>query len=266
MGKLLFSFERKRESAPQPTIPTQNASERVGGVCLKYRPKGTFMKDIHYRAATDLGIIHVNAVVIGVVRKHLGARGVIDEKLSAFGSSFEAKLFEMLGLECDTHQTDAWAKVQERRVTQSLYRRSDNYKRKRATQRKQLAAKRKGETKQGKPDYTYKESRSAGSHGKGKGMPGACRCGANAQCANKACPCVVANWSCTPACHGGRPAPKCKRCIVQEKDEAAVPGSADRQPPASFSPPPHSDPMGDCDCSDPESEVLSELSCVEELE
>ena len=137
---------------------TQNASERVGSVCLKYRPKGTFMKDVQYRAATDLCIIHVNTVVIGVVRNRLVANGISDPELDAFGSSFEAKLYDMLGLHADDHQLEAWEKRQQRRVTQSLYRRSDDFKRKRATQRKQLAEKRKAETKKGKADYTYKDS------------------------------------------------------------------------------------------------------------
>lgn len=236
---------------------TQNASERVGAVCLKYRQKGVSMKDVHYRAATDLGIIHINSIVIGVTRQLLAGKGIMDPTLEAFGSSFEAKLYEMAGLPIDVHQQRGWAAQQKNRVKQSIYRRSEAYKRKRAQQRAALTQRRKGAQKDSQPGYTYKEPDKE-KQPKEKGAAGACKCGPNAQCATKACPCVAAGLTCTPACHGSRPALKCKRQPVPMKTAPEV------EPVPQDSTGDGCDMCGDAgEDSDPESEVLSDLSCVE---
>jgi len=80
---------------------SQNASERVGMVALRYRRgsgegrKDTDLKATHYKASTSLAISHVNNVVITNFRRMLEQKGFApDERIERF-DTFEHRLYEL---------------------------------------------------------------------------------------------------------------------------------------------------------------------------
>eukprot|EP00967_Tisochrysis_lutea_P125045 scaffold209742_cov46-Tisochrysis_lutea.AAC.1 len=102
-------YERRETVFGSRGAVSQNASERVGSVCLRYRPKGVPMKDTAYRAATDLAFAHVNSVVLQVYQLKLLEKGwEKDPSISAF-LPFEARLYELAGLSVTDAQRTYWA-------------------------------------------------------------------------------------------------------------------------------------------------------------
>ena len=200
---------------------TQNSSERVGVgmVCLLYRQKGVSvnMDDVHYAAATDCGLLHVNGTVIEVFRRLLAKDNLTDNFIEEYGS-WEERVHAKLGLSVTELQKNRWRAEVGRRAARSMYRKSDKYKVKRATMRRKQKQKRNEEKKTASSEYSYKQesnkdAESFAGKREGKGEPGRCTCGVTAKCKNRACPCLVASVLCTAACHGGRVSASCERCL-----------------------------------------------------
>ena len=202
------------------------------------------MDGVQYAAATDCGLLHVNGTVLAVFETVMRKAGVVDTELEGYGS-WQENVYVKLGLRVSDDQRAQWRADAARRAARSLARREDNYKKKRAVGRRKVKEKRNLERKTSSKDHTYKESKEAGEGGKScsqKGVAGACGCSVQAKCGNGACPCVREKVSCTPLCHGGRPAPKCVRC------EVGVVGPQDVQD----------------RCSECESETASICSCMQD--
>lgn len=226
---------------------TQNSSERVGSVCLLYRQKGVHMSGVHYAASTDCGLLHVNGTVIATFATLLARAGIDDDAVDAYGS-WQERLHERLGLPTTEMQRSMWHEDSMRRARRGLWRRTADYKRKRAGQRKRQKQQRNAARRSASTEYTYKEAEDDSTSNKGdKGTAGSCKCGVKAKCGNRACPCVVARVPCTPSCHGGRPSATCVRC---ESATVTAPEESDTSV------------THECAESDPESDVASVYSLV----
>ena len=228
---------------------TQNSSERVGSVCLLYRDKGVNMDGVHYSAATDCGLLHINGTVIQTFRELLRRNGSADERIEAYGT-WQEDVHRKLGLAVTEEQKTAWGDDARRRSARSLHRRTTEYKVKRAVMRREQKKKRNVERKVASKQHTYKagaddEVAAESSKPKGKGVVGACACTVGSKCLTKGCPCVCAKVMCTSACHNGRPAPKCVRCI-RPGDMGVQASEADQ-----------------CDVSDVQSVLGSVCSCTD---
>lgn len=142
------------------------------------------------------------------------------------------------------------------RVEQSLTRRTAAYYRERALKRRLLKMRRQAESQASRgSNYDYKPPEAASV----KGSPGACKCSALVKCATMACACRVAGVLCTDACHGGRPSLKCCRMSAPLPSGSDVSSGCATSSDASSA-------AGQGVNSDPESEILSELSCCEECD
>lgn len=127
-----------------------------------------------------------------------------DLRLSAW-DTFQAKLFDLVGLDSSQAQRDAWRSDLVRRAKRSSYRQTVEFKRKRKKQRAEQTKSR----GQLRSDHTYQYKGSTGGgqrsgRSSGNGAAGACQC--SGQCCRN-CPCRSASKSCTPLCH---PARTCK--------------------------------------------------------
>ena len=189
---------------PENGAMTQNASERVGNVALRFRDKERPLKPTHYVASSSLAIAHTNDTVIHVIRSTLLSQfGEIDPKIEAFGT-YQQRLFELCGLKPSVAQKAEWLSMAGTRAKRSLLRRQVVYKRKRKNWRTKLTQRRSAMRKDNKA--TYK--------GQGgtvdNGTAGACLC-VKTKCARggegKGCPCKFAGVFCSSDCHPSRPAP-----------------------------------------------------------
>eukprot|EP00967_Tisochrysis_lutea_P153508 scaffold303163_cov41-Tisochrysis_lutea.AAC.1 len=151
-------YERRDTVFGERGAVSQNASERVGSVCLRYRPKGIPMKGTAYCTATDLAIAHVNSVVLQVYNLLLVDKGwESDPSISAF-LPFEARLFELAGLAVTQQQRVHWSRQFERRAKQSVYRRSLAYKKVMQAERRAVKLRRSQAAAKTTSDGAYKPS------------------------------------------------------------------------------------------------------------
>ena len=218
-------------------VMTQNASERVGDVAIRYRDKDTFLRAGCYKLMTNLAILHTNQIVIEVFRRMLKATpleddeeddedegedgeprrgGITDARLEAWGC-VQTYLHNLIGLPYGAEQERAWQQDWLRRAKRSEVRRTTAYQTQRASWRKGMTERRNAERQDA--NMSYKGSTGgASSHAKGKqkassssdndnGVVGACTC--RWQCGTTRCPCKAANAWCTPQCHPG--STKCMR-------------------------------------------------------
>ena len=168
-----------------------------------------------------------------------------DDKVQEYGS-WQEQLHRRLSLSTSESQREAWRADARRRAARSVWRRTTEYKKKRAAQRKRQKQARNAMRKVASTEHTYKEDEPRGPRAS-KGQAGSCNCGVRVKCANRACPCVAAGVPCTSSCHGGRPSVACVRCptgSAMECDDVSAPA-----------------PEEVCD-SDPECDVASVYSFV----
>eukprot|EP00967_Tisochrysis_lutea_P152135 scaffold297367_cov35-Tisochrysis_lutea.AAC.3 len=107
--------------------------------------------------------------------------------------------------------------------------------------------KRQKETQAARAEHDYKPG---GEDAPSRGVAGACASSALVKCATIACACRAAGVLCTSACHDGRRSLRCVRMSGFASDDAR-----------SASDSVGSSARGQVDSGDPQSEILSELSC-----
>lgn len=104
------------------------------------------LRNVHYRAVTDCGLLHVNAVAFEVCRQQLASRQMRDAQRTAHSSqldefnSWQVAVLAELGLDMEPHLLAAHAVDLAWRAKRSIYSRSETYKRRRAVQRRDLEA------------------------------------------------------------------------------------------------------------------------------
>ena len=185
---------------PQQGAVSQNASERVGRVALKFRTKDVDLLKTHYVASTSLAIAHVNNIVIRNFRRAIARNGCVDDRIEAFGT-FQQRLFELMKLPTTEAQRQAWDLAAEQQSKKSEKRKSRLGMSQRRQQRKAATEFRQSLRSCG---HTYKGDGGGGGGnsssgcGSGKGVVGACTCTATCQ---RGCPCRIAKEACTGSCH-----------------------------------------------------------------
>ena len=194
---------------PVNGVMTQNSSERVGTVALRFRDKERPLKPTHYIASTSLAIAHVNNTVIHAIRSRLLEQlGEIDARIEDFGT-YQQRLFELCRMQPSVDQKKEWLDMARIRAKRSLARRDVEYKRKRKKQRTATTKARAALKRDNKA--TYKGQGGTADNG----VAGACKCRNTSTCArgsaDKGCPCRAEGVLCTSDCHPSRP-PTAKPC------------------------------------------------------